>query len=88
MNFLNVVVSNEYVQEYDRNTLFPDNEDVLVLWPGHKKDIYDLLIIIGAFPSKSQARKNWKGPSYIPTGWNEFWVAKAKRHLCIWNPSE
>jgi hypothetical protein len=86
---LNVIVSNEFVREFDRNTLFPDEEDVLVLRPGHNKDMFNLLVILGAFTSRSQAKKNWtKTDRNIPAGWSEFFVGKKRRHLCTWNPTE
>jgi hypothetical protein len=87
MTFLNVIISNEFIQEWDRNSLFPDDEDVVILRPGHGKDMFDLLLILGAFNSKSQARKSWtKTGKEIPLGWSEFWVGSKKRQLCIWNP--
>lgn len=86
-DFLNIIIRTSSVQEGDRELLFPDDEMVHI-FDQEQKDIFDLLIILGAFPSKSQARKNWNGPKEIPEGWSEFFVGKLKRHLCIWNPSE
>lgn len=87
MDFLNVIVANEHVGEWDRNNLFPDEEEVVVFRPGCKKDMLDLLVILGAFPSRSQARKNWKlTGAEIPTGWSMFFVGKHRRCLAIWNP--
>ena len=50
--------------------------------------MWRLLVLLGAFPSVSQARKNWKGPASIPSGFSEFTVGKLKRQLVIWNPTE
>lgn len=84
MDFLNVIIDNGNVRESDRDDIFPADEEVNLLPP--ETDIFDLLVMLGAFPSKTQARKNWKhGP--IPDGWSEFYVGKLRRHLCIWNPS-
>jgi hypothetical protein len=88
MNFLNIIVANGNVRDRDRAQLFPDEEAVLTLWPGHNKDMFDLLIILEAFKSRSQVRKNWKGPREIPPGFNMWWVGKRKRWLTIWNPTE
>ena len=88
MMFLNIIVENGNVWDTDSANLFPGNERVDILWPGHGKDMFDLLVIIGAFPSKRQAKKNWTktGPE-IPLGWNEFVIGKRRRFLCIWNPT-
>jgi hypothetical protein len=83
MNFLNVIVDNGNVWESDKEILFGD-EEVLVISPD--VSIFDLLITLGSFTSKSQARKNWKHGREIPLGWSEFWIGKVKRQLCIWNP--
>ena len=88
MTFLNLIISNGKVLDNDRTLLFPDNEMVFVSREDRKLDIFDCLVWLGAFKSKSQARKNWKGPTSIPDGWFECFVGKRKRHLCIWNPSE
>ena len=88
MDFLNIIICNDNVKDRDRTDLFPDEEIVHILWPGHGKDMYDLLVLIEAFNSKSQARKNWKLTGKdIPEGWSEFFIGKQKRHLCIWNPT-
>jgi hypothetical protein len=89
MNFLNVIIDNGNVIPTDHN-LFPHEEEVLIIKPDDAKirNVLDLLIILGSFPSISQAKKNWNGPIKFPDGWNEFHVGKLKRHLCIWNPTE
>jgi len=85
MNFLNVIVDNGNVREEDKEDLFGDEEVVLV---STTTSIFDLLITLGAFQSKSQARKNWKHGKETPPGFSEFFVGKRKRHLTIWNPME
>jgi hypothetical protein len=60
-------------------------EPFIVLKPA-ETDMFDLLVRLEAFPSKGQARKNWKGPATIPDGWTELFVGKGRRQLCIWNP--
>ena len=85
MTSLNILVLNGFVQESDRENIFSD-EEVMAVSP--LTSMIDLVVRIGAFPSKSQARKNWKGASEIPDGFTEHFIGKKKRHLCIWNPSE
>ena len=48
----------------------------------------DLLAQIGAFESKSQARKNWRGPVEIPLGFTDWIVGKGKnlKWLSVWKP--
>jgi len=51
--------------------------------------MWDILVQAGAFESKGQARKNWKGITVLPKGWTELGpIGKAKLHIFIWNPSE
>lgn len=85
MDYLNIIVDNGNVWPDDKQMLFGD-EDVVIVIP--QTTIYDLLVMLGSFPSKSQARKNWRQGATIPAGWSEFFVGKLRRHLCIWNPSE
>ena len=85
MDFLNVIVDNGNVFENDKELVFGD-DDVIVV--PTTTTIFDLLVMIEAFSSKSQARKNWTGPAIIPDGFSEFKIGKLKRHLCIWNPKK
>jgi hypothetical protein len=51
--------------------------------------IYDILVEAGAFESKGQARKNWRGIKEVPTGYSEIGpIGKQKLMLFIWNPTE
>lgn len=85
MDFLNVIVKSPNVRVDDRDLLFPEDEEVIVIpkWI----TIQTLLIMIGAFESKSQAKKNFKEKK-IPDGWSHFVIGKLRRELCIWNPTE
>lgn len=85
MEFLNILILGN-IEPGDVAALFPKGESIEAFRP-EEVDIFDLLVKLGAFPSKSQARKNWKGPTEIPQGWSEFTIGKMKRKLCIWNPS-
>ena len=90
---MNLIISNQFVCEGDREALFPDNELVHIIREGNTvlRDMLDVLVVLKCFPSKSQARKNWKGSVAFPTGWSEFRIGKHKAHkvhICIWNPTE
>jgi len=85
MNFLNIIVDNGNVWDGDKELIFGDEEAVRV---SPNTTIFDLLIMIEAFPSKNQAKKNWKHGSTIPSGFSEFFIGKLKRHLVIWNPTK
>lgn len=97
MDFLNVIIVNENYSENDVDLLFGKNcinckgciycrEERIEKFVN--VDMYDLLLKLGSFSSRNQAKKNWKGPNEIPKGWSEFTVGKLKRKLYIWNPSE
>ena len=96
-SFLNVIVQNGNVLGGDRSLLFGTEAVVdgkLQIVDIEKTvdvdttvDIFVILIMLGSFSSRSQAKKNWKHGFDIPPGWSEFWIGKVKRHLCIWNPT-
>lgn len=81
------MILNGNIEPSDAPHLFPKGEAIEAFLP-NEIDIFDLLVKLEAFPSKSQARKNWKGSKQIPDGWSHFVVGKLKRDLCIWNPTE
>jgi len=87
MQELNIIIRNEFTpQEMDLiHHLFGDEP---VVFLDEKADMYDCLIMLGVFPSKGEARKNWKrtGKEITP-GYNEFrGIGKSKKALFIWNP--
>jgi len=84
MDYLNVIIDSDRVRDGDRAMLFPDDEDVRVC---SGVDMYDLLVMVGVFKSKGDARKNWHGVRDIPGGWSEYKVGKLKKELCVWNPA-
>jgi len=89
MNFMNIIINNGNVEDEDRTLLFPNNEivNIIALDNPRLRDMLDVLVLMSCFTSRTQARKNWKGPIDFPPGWNEFWVGKLRRHLCMWNPT-
>jgi hypothetical protein len=90
MQFLNIIIQTPNVQQTDRTNLFPDEEIVHCVRSDASKDMWDLLVILGVFKSKSMARKNWKHTGKdIPPGWSQFQgLGKHRKELCIWNPTE
>ncbi|CAL9991826.1 hypothetical protein VPHD479_0329 [Vibrio phage D479] len=80
---INIVVDNEFVQPTDAPTLFDDVP--LTIIPA-SFTMTDLVVELGLFKSKSQARKAGRvGP--IPTGWSEL-KGNKKTFLFVWNPTE
>ena len=48
----------------------------------------DVLVAAGIFPSKSQARKNWKGETTIGIGITEFTAGKLRTEIFIHKPPD
>jgi hypothetical protein len=48
----------------------------------------DLLVSSGFFPSKGQARKNWRGEVEIPPGYSEHEIGQGRRRkvFFVWRP--
>lgn len=46
--------------------------------------IIDLLVLTKYFPSKGQARKNWRGPIEIPAGYSEHVIGAGKKNAQFW----
>lgn len=74
--------------------IHPTDIDMFNLMPGEKiievspeADIFDVLVTVKLFPSRGQAKKNWRGPGpEIPKGWFETIIGKFRISLAIWNP--
>lgn len=88
---LNVIIVNEHFNlDRDRSlikALFSHTDDIVMR--DRSVDMFDLLIELGVFSSKNNARKNWKQSGQaIPNGWSEFTnLGKNKHNLFIWNPT-
>lgn len=79
---INIIIQSENVHESDSALLFGDEPVVL----SRAKDLTDLVVELGLYKSKSQARAaNRIGD--LPTGWAELRGNK-KTFLFLWNPSE
>lgn len=78
--FLNVIVESASLRDSDAE-YFGDEPAMLV---PEGTDMLQLLVELGSFPSRGQARKNWKGPVEIPPGWTETKIGK--RWLFVLNP--
>lgn len=91
MDSLNIIVVNEN---------FEDNKSCVAAFfepmaPGEKiefvnevPDLFDLLVKLGLFPSKGQARKNWKRGPLLP-GFN-YWrrLGRFNKEIAVWIPVE
>lgn len=84
----NILVKNENVVG-DEADLFFGGEDLFFVEP--TSDIFDVLVMLNIFASKSDARKNWKRSQGkdIPKGFTDFdRVGKKKVRITILNPTE
>ena len=70
----------------DEQVLFFDGEPVEFVDPG--ANMIDIVVSIGLFPSRGQARKNWKHETEIPEGFSQFVVGKLKNKITILNLRE
>lgn len=89
---MNFIIANKFCTpnlEWIVDDLF-GNEPLHKLAPSlNKRDsvnMWDILVMAGVFPSKSQARKNWNGPVEIPWGFNQWTVGKQRTVISIWKP--
>lgn len=94
MDEVNIVVVNDHFDAELCDRLFgPLNEwageFIRMISPSDQLTVLDLLVMMDVFPSKGQARKNWKGPVEIPDGFSDFLgLGKHRRRLTIWKPVE
>lgn len=84
-NELNIVINNKFNEsEKDLIPILFNNEKVLEV--DENFTIYDALILLNIFKSKSQARKNWN-KGIIEKGYQEFTqIGKLNKGIFIWNP--
>ena len=81
----NIVILNENLLTKDIPLLFGE-ETVNMISPD--VDMFQLLVDIGLFQSRSDAKRNWnKSGREIPNGFSEFKLSKGGR-LTIWNPTQ
>lgn len=83
---VNVIVDNENLKPNADliPLLFLDERFNTV---GTSTTMWDLLAVFQFFPSKSQARKNWRQTGReVPAGFTTFTIGKLKHTLTIWNP--
>lgn len=84
----NVIVDTGFVKKSDI-TLFTDRDldwwDLEAVVVPANTTAAELMVILGLFPSKGQARKNgW--PGAIPDGWSQLKVGKGL--VFCWKPTE
>lgn len=85
MTDVNVLVG-PLIAEEDPGTFFgPIEEGDFFFRIDGRKTMLDLLVELGFFTSKGQARKaGWS--TKIPNGYTEYTIGKKKRRVCILNP--
>jgi hypothetical protein len=83
-NDLNFVVVNEHFCPVLAEIIF-DGEPFEEVG---ERTMWDLVTLLGMFPSKSQARKNWnKTGQEIPQGFTHLEnLGKLNHEIAIWNP--
>lgn len=86
--FLSLPDKSDNPDEEDKDlwlSLF--SPDILPKIPMHfipaNATMLDVLVIAGIFRSKTEARKNWKGPLEIPNGFSQRLVGKLKAQITI-----
>lgn len=81
------IVKNNFARDDDRQLFFPDDEPAILLAP---VEMADIMVQVGIFPSKGQARKNGYGgeKAVIPPGYTELTVGKLKHKVFIFCPTE
>ena len=80
------IVDNEHSRRSDAELFFGQTPEE-VFWLDESKDLWDILVICGLFPSRSQARKNGRAKE-IPSGWTDQRMGKLKHRICILNVQE
>lgn len=83
----NFAVDNMCLSTKDSELFFQD--EPVVLLPT-TSTMLDILVSLGIFPSKGQAKKNgWEGEkAKIPPGFSEHVIGKLKHRITILNPTE
>lgn len=88
---LNFTVPNGNELPTDVSLFFSDEsglvqEPVIEISPD--KDMYDILVLAGIFPSKGQAKKNWaRTGAEIPKGFTDLTnIGKLRHRITILNP--
>ena len=84
-NEMNIIIDNGLIVG-DEAALFFSGEPIDIRPLG--TDMFDLLVELGIFSSKSQALKNWKRSGRdIPLGFSDFErIGKLNNRLTILNP--
>lgn len=89
---MNFVIKNEHweVNQDLELALFGDWNGTIeppIMYVESTADIFDILVAAKLFPSKGQARKNWKETGKdVPPGFNLWTVGKLKQLLAVWVP--
>lgn len=86
MSEMNVVIDNGNIVGDESHLFFSD--EPIVVQPA-SSSMYDLLVLLGAFTSKGQARKNWsRSGRDVPPGFSDFdGIGKMRHRLTVLNPT-
>lgn len=84
MNQDNFFIMKNGLQFDTDKELFFNTQDVSII--PSESTILDVLVTLGVFPSKGQAKKNWKGEVRIPEGFSAIeGIGKLKINVFILN---
>lgn len=82
MTIENIIIDNQYLQSNDKEILF--GEELVYLTK--TTDLPQLLVELGIYKSKSEARKANRIGN-IAEGWTHNFKASKKNYIYIWNPT-
>ena len=82
------LIHHENFSGRDRALIFGEDIEVTVLPRDQHPTMLDVLVHAGIFPSKGQARKNWKGEVEIPMGFTQITAGKLRTLISIHNPPD
>ena len=89
MHDLNVIIQNDNYLPSDDALFFADQDGIVreeIYYAARNTTIYDLLVKLDIFRSKTEARKNW-GREQIKPGYQEIKkIGKHNKALYILNP--
>ena len=83
----NLEPNDDLIEGLFNQSLFNPNEIDIIMFR-ENVDMFDLLVEVGLFRSKGEARKNWKRTGKdIPEGFTDITnIGKLHKRLTIWNP--
>lgn len=88
MNEFNVIIKNKYYKENEDLVPILFDEEEVIFIEDDNIDMYDILVKLNIFRSKSEARKNWKKTKKdIPDGFTDIMkIGKLNKRITIYKP--